>query len=157
MRHAESGWATTGQRDFDRSLSEKGFAEAVAVADIAGDRNYAPDIVLCSTAVRCRETADAIRRVLSVDTEFRFVDELYNATLDTYLAILSAQTESRSVMIIGHNPTIEDVVETLAGLEAAHEAAPLGFPTAGLAVLDWRESGTDGSKPGWLLTDMITA
>lgn len=157
MRHAESGWAAPGQRDFDRTLTAKGYAEAETVADIAADHGFAPDLVICSTAARCRETADAIRRALGVDVEFRYVDELYNASADTYLEILSAQNDKRSVMIIGHNPTMEEVLERLAGPQATHSAIPEGYPTAGLAVLDWPESGSAGASTTWILTDMVIA
>lgn len=156
MRHAEAGWAAPGQRDFDRPLNEKGYAEAETVADSAADHGYAPDLVICSTALRCRQTADAIRRVVSVDTEFSYLDELYNASADTYLAILAAQN-GRAVMIIGHNPTIEEVLERLTGHEATHNAIPGGYPTAGLAVLDWSDKGTSIETTGWILSEMVIA
>ena len=157
MRHAESGWAAPGQRDFDRTLTDRGYAEAEAVADIAADKGYGPDLVLCSTAVRCRETADTIRPAIGVDTEVRFVDELYNASADTYLDILSAQNDYRSVMIIGHNPTIEEVLERLVGPQAAHSASPQGYPTAGMAVLDRSENPAQAAAAGWIITDMVIA
>ncbi|MDI7863902.1 histidine phosphatase family protein [Rhizobiaceae bacterium n13] len=155
LRHAEAGWPAPGQRDFDRPLNDQGYAEAETVADIAADLGYKPELVLCSTAVRCRETADAFKRVASVDTEFRYVDQLYNANADTYLEILSAQTASRSVMIVGHNPTMEEVLVRLAGHDATREAVPRGFPTAGLAVLDWPQHQTTGTTVEWIVQDML--
>ena len=54
LRHAKSGWAEPGGRDFDRSLSDAGFAEAELLAETAADKQYRPDLVVCSTAKRCR-------------------------------------------------------------------------------------------------------
>ncbi|WP_117191488.1 SixA phosphatase family protein [Rhizobium terrae] len=156
LRHAKSGWAEPGQRDFDRVLDNQGFAEAEIVADKAADRNYRPDLVISSTAVRCRQTAEAIRRAISEAIEPLFIDELYNGSLGTYLSVLSGQKDSRSVMLIGHNPTMEELLEALIGPDQMVAAIPGGYPPAGLAVLDYR-SLTPGSEAVWALTDFLTA
>lgn len=156
LRHANSGWAKPGERDFDRQLDDQGYAEAEIVAEKAADKNYRPDIVISSTAVRCRQTAEAIRRALGESTEMIFVDELYNAPLGTYVALLSAQQENRSVMLIGHNPTIEETFEALIGAERMISAIPGGYPTAGLAVIDHQGAGS-GTGTAWSLTDFVTA
>ncbi len=67
--------------------------------------------------------------------DIRFVDALYNASPDIYLEIIGAQDPVNSVMLIGHNPTMEQTLETLIGHQALSQALPTGFPTAGLAVL----------------------
>lgn len=149
LRHAEAAWAAPGQRDFDRPLSEKGFADAEIVADRAADKGYKPDLLLSSTALRCRDTADAVHRAVGLSTEIRFVDELYNASPDVYLDIIAAQQDISSVMLVGHNPTMEQTLEALIGHQALAQALPVGFPPAGLAVLDH-----DGTK-GWRLIDFV--
>jgi phosphohistidine phosphatase len=156
LRHAKSGWAEPGQHDFDRPLDNQGFAQAEIVADKAADRNYRPDILLSSTATRCRQTAEAIRRAISEEIEPVFIDELYNGPLGTYLAILGGQRDSNSVMLVGHNPTMEEVLEGLIGADQMVAAIPGGYPPAGLAVLDYRGfvAGSDGA---WTLTDFLTA
>ncbi|MGY5807472.1 SixA phosphatase family protein [Rhizobium sp. LEGMi198b] len=149
LRHAKAQRATSGQKDFDRALSDHGYAAAEIVAEKAVDKDYKPDLVISSTARRCRQTADAIRRAMSPATEFRYVDELYDATTDTYLDIISSQVNEDSVMLVGHNPTIEHALEALIGHKALVSALPKGFPTAGLAVIDFTPSG-------WVLTDFVT-
>jgi phosphohistidine phosphatase len=158
LRHAKSGWAEPGQPDFDRTLDAQGYAEAEIVADKAADRGYRPDLVISSTAMRCRQTAAAIRRAISETIEPVFVDELYNGSLGTYSEILSAQRDAPSVMLIGHNPTLQELLRDLVGVEAMAAAIPSGFPTAGLAVLDYRGSA-EGSASGsaWALTDFLQA
>lgn len=151
LRHAEAGWAQPGERDFDRALSENGFAEAEIVADIASDKGYRPDLVISSTAVRCRQTADAIRRAMDPDVEFRFVDELYNASLPVYIEILQSQRGVNAIMLIGHNPVMEQTLEVLIGPEALCKALPNGYPTAGLAIVD--APSTPGSA--WTLKELL--
>jgi phosphohistidine phosphatase len=156
LRHAKAGWADPGQPDFDRGLDSQGYAEAELVADKAADRGYRPDLVISSTAVRCRQTADAIKRAISETIEPQFVDELYNGSVGTYTAILAAQRDVKSVMLIGHNPVIEETLANLVGPEQMAAAIPNGYPAGGLAVLDHR--GTrDDSGFAWTLTDFLTA
>lgn len=149
LRHAEAAWAEPGQRDFDRPLNEKGYGDAEIVADRAADKGYRPDLVLSSTALRCRDTAEAVHRAMGSSLDMRFVDALYNASVDTYLEIIAAQ-EAATVMLVGHNPTMEQALEAIVGREAMVAALPAGFPTAGLAVLDFDPAGSR-----WRLTDFL--
>jgi phosphohistidine phosphatase len=153
LRHAKAAWAQPGERDFDRSLNDEGYGEAEVIADKAADRNYRPDRVVSSTATRCRQTAEAVRRAMSEELDIAFVDELYNAPVDTYLELVSTNGTA-SVMFIGHNPTIEEVLERLAGRDQMVSAIPGGFPTAGLAVLDRPSPAEDRY---WRLIDFLTA
>ncbi|MBY5839493.1 histidine phosphatase family protein [Rhizobium leguminosarum] len=149
LRHAEAAWAEPGQRDFDRPLNEKGFGDAEIIADKAADKGYRPDLLISSTALRCRDTADAVYRAMGLTLEVRYVDALYNATVDNYLEIIDAQDQA-AVMLVGHNPTMEQALEALIGHEAMAGSLAGSFPTAGLAVLDF-----DASATAWRLTDFV--
>lgn len=156
LRHARSGWPQPGGRDFDRALDDHGYAEAEVVATLAADRRYQPELVLCSTALRCRQTADAIHRAFGEEIELSFIDELYNGTLDTYLAVLDAQDGARAVMLIGHNPTMEELLEAMIGPDRMAALIPSGYPTAGLTVLD--HGGPLMAAAGtWQVKDFLTA
>ncbi|SMC80907.1 histidine phosphatase family protein [Rhizobium sp. RU36D] len=155
LRHAKSGWATPGQRDFDRGLDDEGYAEAEIVTDRAADKGYRPDLVISSTAVRCRETAKAVRRAFPGDLEFRFIDELYNCPTDTYFEILATLSNIESVLMIGHNPAIEEILGELIGPTALGEAVPEGYPTAGFAVIDHAGEPIPDSRHSWRLTDFL--
>ncbi len=148
LRHAKSGWAEPGGRDFDRSLSDAGFAEAELLAETAADRNYRPDLVIASTAKRCRQTADALKRVFSGLVDFRYVDELYNAPAETYLEILTSTPDVPALMLVGHNPAIEEVFANLCGNDVVARTVPEGYPTAGLAVID-------AAEESWRLHDFL--
>lgn len=149
LRHAEAAWAQPGERDFDRALTEKGYDDAEIAADRAADKGYRPDLVLSSTARRCRETADAVHRAMGLSLEIRYIDELYNATPEAYLAVIDAQ-DVDAVMIVGHNPTIEQTLEALIGHDALLRSLPDGFPAAGLAVLDF-----DTEASAWKLREFL--
>lgn len=156
LRHARSGWADPGQSDFDRTLDNQGFAEAEIVADMAADKGYCPDILISSTAIRCRQTAEAIRRATRHALDPLFIDELYNGSLGTYLTVLEGQKSVGSIMLVGHNPTMEELLEALIGADGMVAAIPGGYPPAGLAVLDYRGE-ISASKTGWVLKDFLTA
>ncbi|PKA41379.1 histidine phosphatase family protein [Rhizobium sullae] len=149
LRHAEAAWAQPGERDFDRPLNDRGYDDAELVADRAADKGYRPDLLISSTARRCRETADAVHRAMGLSLDILYVDELYNATPDVYLEIINTQNVG-SVMLVGHNPTTEQALEALIGYDALLRALPNGFPTAGLAVVDF-----DGAAAEWKLTDFL--
>ena len=95
-----------------------------------------------------------MRRALDEDLELVFVDDLYNAPVDTYLELLSANGHIESLMIIGHNPTIEEAMERLIGADETAGAIPMGYPTAGLAVLD-QPASSEGRH--WRLFEFLTA
>lgn len=155
LRHADSTPAVPGQRDFDRALSDKGFAQAEIVADRAGDMGYRPGLVISSTALRTRQTTEAFKRALNDTAEIRYVDALYSGPQSTYIEILAAQTDFDSVALVGHNPFISQALETLIGHAAIQKALPNGYPTSGLAVLDPVQS-TDGATTTWILADFLS-
>lgn len=150
LRHAKSGWAIPGGRDFDRTLDQEGQEEAAQVAGEAATRGYRPDLVLSSSAMRCRQTAEAVQRAIEGDTEFRFVDELYNSPAESYVEALDRHDAFSSVMLVGHNPAIEELFATLVGMDVVNRTIPEGYPTSGLAVLDRNGAGKD-----WSLRDFL--
>ncbi len=154
LRHAEAAQAQPGERDFDRALNDNGFAQAEIVADKAADKGYRPDRVFASTALRCRQTTDAFKRAIGAADEVQYIDGLYDASQETYLEILAAQHGNGSIMLVGHNPIISQVLEALIGHESMQKSLPGGFPTAGFAVLDAIQSN-DGSTASWILSDFI--
>ncbi|MCK3777410.1 histidine phosphatase family protein [Ensifer sesbaniae] len=136
LRHARSGWALPGQRDFDRALDDVGYVDAERLAQIAADRGIRPERILCSTAVRCRETAEPFFRTVSENLDIRYIDALYSGPMSVYFDLIDAHRHLNSLMLVGHNPMIEQLLHRLIGDDAAHEAMPHGYPPAGLSILD---------------------
>ncbi len=118
LRHAQAGWALPGQRDFDRTLDDTGYAQAELLADRAADRGLRPARIISSTATRCRETTEAFRRALGEELDIRHTDDLYTGGPDVYRALAAAQEDVDSVMLVGHNPMIEELLHSLVGEDA---------------------------------------
>ncbi|MVA55758.1 SixA phosphatase family protein [Agrobacterium vitis] len=151
MRHAAADWPGAGQKDFDRPLSNTGYAHAELITDMAADKGYRPDLVICSTAARCRQTADAVRRSMCAeDTEIRYVDALYNGGAETYLEILHSSSQQGSIMLLGHNPAIEECLHVLIGEQALANTIPQGYPAGGLAIIDAADTPSR-----WQLVDFL--
>ncbi|MGO4436161.1 SixA phosphatase family protein [Rhizobium sp. RAF56] len=155
LRHAEAAPAARGQGDIERPLSRHGLIEAGAVAEQAADQAYKPNLILASPARRCRETVEVVCRALGGSIEVRYLDALYNAGPSAYLDMIASQVAESSVMLVGHNPTIEQTLEGLIGQEALEGALPLGYPTGGLAVIDARVASLS-TPSGWVLSDFLT-
>ena len=154
MRHAHSGWPKPGERDFDRRLDERGIAEANAVARMAASSGFRPDLLLCSSAHRCRGTAASVIETIDEDMPVQYLDELYNSPVETYLAIIRAQKVTR-LMIIGHNPSIEVLLETMIGSDLTASTVPAGFPTAGFAALG-HDHGNGPTRGPWQLKAFLS-
>lgn len=163
LRHAKAGWALPGQKDFDRTLDDTGFADAEIVADMAADQGLRPDLVLCSSAVRCRQTADALRRAMTEDLEIRYIDGLYVGGENVYRDIIGSQDPTLSaLMVVGHNPVIEDILREILGEDTAGDVIPAGYPPGALAAIDFDMRPSGGVLPrgrltAWLDPDVTPA
>lgn len=150
LRHAKARWAEPGQRDFDRDLAEpRGPADCRLVAEEMRRRRYLPDQVVSSSARRTRATWEAVAPVIGGAPRVTFHDELYEATAQTYLDVIRAQAGSEAILLIGHNPIMEDLASALTKSASADAAQAIegGFPTAGLAVFTF-EGPAGGIEPG---------
>lgn len=156
LRHARAGWAEPGKSDFDRTLDDHGYAEAEILAEEMADQGYRPQIVISSTAVRCRETAEPLKRTLGEELPIEYVDTLYGGTINTYAEVAFADRTETAVMIVGHNPMMEEFFRLVVGLPVADTAAPNGFPTAALATIDFDRRPTDKDFAGGRLSCFIT-
>tara|TARA_R110002020_G_scaffold34066_17_gene103599 strand:+ start:10685 stop:11221 length:537 start_codon:yes stop_codon:yes gene_type:complete len=153
VRHAHAGWAAPGIRDFDRPLDDRGHEEAARLATTMAVNGFEPDLVFCSNARRCVETLAVLRTGKRGGVpRIEHSDALYAAGHEAYLDLIGSIADEtiRSVMIVGHNPMIEDTGEALvhANPAAYLQAIGDGFPTAGLLIADCAERGTgaiDGS------------
>jgi phosphohistidine phosphatase len=139
LRHAKSGYPE-GVVDHDRPLAPRGEREAA----LAGDwlRAHAPaiDTVLCSTATRTRLTLAQAR----IDAPVRYLDRLYDSTPGVVIdEINGVDPDVRTLLVIGHEPTMSSLALGLATVESSNSAAleriSLKFPTSAIAVLRFGE------------------
>ncbi|HXM54320.1 MAG TPA: histidine phosphatase family protein [Candidatus Dormibacteraeota bacterium] len=139
LRHAKSSWADAGQPDRERPLAPRGRRAARRLAAYLERQGVRPDVVLCSPAVRTRQTLDLVRSGLGERVEVLLEDELYGASAGQLLARLRCLPETvTTAMVVGHNPGIQELTVLLAHQSALRERAGDHFPTAALATLDIR-------------------
>lgn len=144
LRHARAAWPKPGMCDFDRPLEETGISDAGWVGRAMAKRNLVPDKVLCSSAKRTRQTWEACARHLP-DAEVSFEDGLYNSDPAGYLDLVRNANDAATLLVIGHNPMMEELALGLAmrGDSEAMAIAASGFPAGGLAVLRFSSSLSD--------------
>jgi len=140
VRHAHAAWPAPIMADHDRPLDAVGLEEAGVLAELIADNNHQPDHVFCSSAARCRQTLEIIEPKLTGSPDITLHRPLYSGSFEAYLDLIeiNAERAPRSIMIIGHNPMLEETAEALllhdkGGLA---EALSEGFPTAGLFIAD---------------------
>ena len=152
MRHANAAFPDPGMKDFDRPLTDLGWSEARATAQDLHEIGILPDRVYCSTARRARETLDAVTPLLTLAPDaIVSVDRLYAGGPSDYVDIAARDDAGDVIMVIGHNPMIEDAALALSvdGDPASISALRDGFPTAGIAVIRL-DDGDGGSVDGFL-------
>ena len=146
LRHAHSSWALPGQRDHQRGLDSRGNREAARLAGFLARQDFRFDRIVCSTAARATATLDIVWPRRNGDP-VEPSDDLYALETDAYFEVVAKG--GRSILMVGHNPMIETFALSLAGSgeEDAVAAVRAGFPTCGLAILDF-ECPAAGIGPG---------
>jgi phosphohistidine phosphatase len=138
LRHAKSSWDNPAAADFDRPLASRGKKSATVMGQYLIGAVGAPEVVLCSTAARARETWRRIAALAAAPIEARFLEELYMAAPERLLAILGRlPDEVDCVLVIGHNPGLEQLARLLCQDGDAESLARMTekFPTAALAEI----------------------
>ena len=103
--------------DHSRPLSDTGKEDASTLAKYICDNKICFDLTLCSTSDRTKETLTIIKDH-SIDSfrEINYLDELYNASKDKILEVISRRT-NQSILVVGHNPGISELISDFAGLD----------------------------------------
>ncbi|MFF0162591.1 SixA phosphatase family protein [Streptomyces sp. NPDC005263] len=160
LRHAKSAWPE-GVPDHERPLAPRGRRDAPAAGRALAEAGLLPDLALCSTAVRARQTWELACAQWDTPPPVRFEPEVYAADVPDLLdAVRSAPAEVGTLLLVGHNPGLEDLVLDLAGdgLDDTLDQVGVKFPTSAIAVLAWRGTHWHDLTPGTaLLTKVIVA
>lgn len=150
FRHAKAVRDEQIAADVDRPLAERGRLDALRMADWLAGCGCVPDLVLCSTARRTRETAEGALPRLLPPPAVRYEAALYLASLRTLLGFVRrASDDVRHLMLIGHNPGLHELALDLSAerSSAVRRELEAKLPTAGVVVLrldcaHWREVGS---------------
>ena len=132
LRHANAESAAVGQDDKSRGLSATGRAEAQAAGDWLREHGLQPDRVLCSDATRTRETLAALGDIGA--GEVYEEGSIYEASPGTLIALADAHGDARRLMLVGHNPGLEQLA---ALLHSGQTSDYRGMPPSGIAVLEF--------------------
>jgi phosphohistidine phosphatase len=151
LRHAKSSWKDMSLPDHDRPLAGRGRRAAKAIARHLHEEGIEPELVLCSSARRTRETLDWIEPALGTP-DIRVERDLYAASADALLErIRRVPRTVESVMLIGHNPGMQELALGLARRSDAVRELEAKYPTAALVTLavdaaSWHEIDRDTAE-----------
>jgi phosphohistidine phosphatase len=157
FRHAKASWAEPGMRDFERKLSPDGIEEAQRIGTALRERGFIPSQIICSSAVRARETFDAVDQNDGWREKVTYTDTLYSTDAPGYLEVASELGRDGDLMLIGHNPMLEDLAIALgqSGNDDAYTHINMGFGTACVAILKFEGPMRDIQDAKWTLEDYI--
>ena len=153
LRHAKSSWDDPEKDDLERRLSARGRRAAKRVAQWLAHSRVRPALVLCSDAVRTRETLALVHAAIGAP-EVGFERQLYLASKTKLLGRLRKLDDAlRCVMLIGHNPGLQELALTLLPKDAVLERDKISakFPTAaivrlGFAGASWSDLGPEKTR-----------
>ncbi len=138
LRHAKSDWGDPGMADRDRPLNRRGERAAVTMAHHIAAQAPRPELILCSTATRTRQTLTPLLEAIGPQPPVSLEAGLYLASAETLLARLRQLTpDTSTVLLIGHNDGIWELAMTLSGQGKSILRASLrqSYPTGTFATL----------------------
>jgi phosphohistidine phosphatase len=140
LRHAKSSWKDEALDDHNRPLHKRGKKAASLMGQLIARQNAVPDLILSSTAKRARTTAKRVVKAMGYEGQVICERTLYLAEPGAYLKAIRDHAETHErVMIIGHNPGLETLVQTMTGADQP-------FPTAALADIQLTIQSWKGLK-----------
>lgn len=131
LRHAKSDWDDDSISDHERPLNKRGFRDAPAMGKFMKQEGIIPDLVLASTALRAKTTAEqVIKEINGKESEIVFLSTLYLASATEILSQIKKTDESfEKLLLVAHNPGLTVAVNRLAG----NHVDSIDVPTCGLA------------------------
>ena len=148
-RHSKSESPDLPKPDHDRKLTSRGERDARSIGKVMAERGLIPTVILASDSTRTRQTATLVSRAFPIKPETTFLPELYSASGGEIMNIVaSCAADARTILVIGHNPGAEEIVQRLAGrevrlktstvavFETDGERGPDTTPLEGMRLLD---------------------
>jgi phosphohistidine phosphatase len=138
LRHAKSSWSDSALPDSERPLNRRGERDAPRMGGLLRQLRLIPDVIISSDAVRARMTAEAVAAAAGYAAEILFDQLLYAASPKDIVSVIATMPDTAgTVLIVGHNPELEELIERLTG-------EPQDMPTAALAQIvvpidGWRD------------------
>ena len=150
LRHAKSSWKDESLRDFDRPLTQRGIKAATRMGRFVRKRKLQPDLILSSPAERARETTAVLIECSGLSAELRYDERIYEASATRLLEVISQIEETAAVvMLVGHNPGFEELLESLTGEN--HNMSTAALACIELNVEKWNKSRAGTGRLEWLM------
>lgn len=150
LRHAKSSWKEPGLSDFERPLNERGRRAAPLMGRFLRRQKLRPDLVLCSPAERARQTAALAVEAAGLSSKLRFDERIYEASAERLVEVVSQVEEScEQVLLVGHNPGMEELIALLTGGREAMPTAALA--RVALDVEKWDKTRARCGRLEWVV------
>jgi phosphohistidine phosphatase len=150
LRHAKSSWKDETIIDVERPLNGRGRKASQAVGSFLKREKIIPDLVLSSSAIRARQTTDIVMEAARLRTDLRFDERIYEAAAQRLLEVVrQIEKSKKSVLLVGHNPGLEEFLKMLTGT-----VDPM--PTATLAKVvssasNWADISDKSATLEWII------
>lgn len=137
LRHAKSAWDTGAPTDFDRPLARRGLKAAPRVGRYLLEKGLVPDFRVSSPAERARQTIELVSAAMNVSRgDIQWDDRIYGGWTSALISVLrGSPADATRVMIAGHNPGLEGLLEHLCAQPVPYPADGKLLPTAAVAHL----------------------
>jgi len=150
LRHAKSSWDDAWQRDFERPLSNRGREACALIGEFIEEKGIDFDLVLVSTAVRTRETIELVKERAKLRSEVRYDERIYEASVSQLLELIAQVDNDReNVLLVGHNPGMEELLNLLTGEQVRVTTANLAKIT--IQATTWSESLVNKGTLDWII------
>ena len=151
LRHAKSSWALPGVDDFDRPLNDRGNNAAPQMATWLANKGIKPDVIVCSSAKRTRETLAHIEPLFSQEVATILEPDLYLASSTALFECAEKLDDGyETAMLLAHNPGLHDAALSALTAASRRESGEMRsrFPTCACAIISlpidrWSEITTD--------------
>ena len=140
MRHAKSDWSSSRTSDFERPINKRGKKSAKLIGQWMNENSFIPEKIISSPATRAKETIElVIEQITKFNNEdLIFQDDLYLAGFTQLIEIINTyQNDAQSLMLIGHNPGIENLVNYLCSQSDNPETS---VTTANLFIFEYADN-----------------
>ena len=150
LRHAKSSWKEAGLQDFDRPLNHRGREAAPRVGQHIQKSGLRIDLMLSSPAVRARQTAALVREAAGISAELLYDERIYEADTARLLEVVRQAAESaEALLLVGHNPGMEELVKLLTGVDERMSTAALACVS--LDVEKWSKVREGTGRLEWVV------
>ncbi len=150
LRHAKSSWKDETLLDIERPLSGRGRNAAKIVGSFLKNQKIIPDLVLCSSAVRARQTIELVTEAAKLRTDLRFDERIYEASAQRILEVVTQiEKSNKTALLVGHNPGLEEFLSLVTGTRETVATATLSKLV--LKITNWTSVAAKTGTLEWIV------